>query len=86
MSANSAAISACDLKRISSLKRLTRLALASISPSAIHTRASWAMYSSLEMNCTGWVATTGRPSFDASATEWRTCISWLGWPARWISM
>jgi hypothetical protein len=37
-------------------------------------------------NCTGWVATTGRPSLDASATEWRTCISWLAWPARCISM
>ncbi len=86
MSANSSAISAWVLKRISSLKRLTRLPLASISPSAMQVRASWAMNSSLDRNWIGWVATTGRPSLAASATAWRTWASWLGWPARWISM
>ena len=75
MSAKSAAISACVLKCWSRLKRRTRLALPSVSPSATQTRASWASKSSGSRNWIGWVATTGRPSFAARGTVARTFAS-----------
>ena len=37
-------------------------------PSAMHTRASWAVKSPGLRNCTGWVATTGREQLPASRT------------------
>jgi hypothetical protein len=86
MSANSAAISAWDLKYWSGQKRLTRRGLARVSPSATQTRASWASKSSAVRNCTGWVATTGSCSSAASGTEARTRASWCGRPPRCSSM
>jgi hypothetical protein len=75
MSANNSAICAAVLKCWSRVKRLTRRGLASVSPSATQTRASWASKSSGSRNWIGWVATTGRPSFAASGTAARTQAS-----------
>ncbi len=86
MSANSACISAVVLKCCSLVKRLMRLGLPSASPSAMHTRASWASKSSGARNWMGCVATTGSLSLAASGTAARMCGSLVGWPPRCNSM
>ncbi len=85
MSANSASIWAWVLKYCSRVKRLTRRGLDSVSPSAMHTRASCESKSSGVRNCTGCVATTGSCRRAASGTVARTCASCVGRPARWSS-
>jgi len=85
-SAKSFSISACDLKCWLGRKRLTRLGLASVSPSAMQMRASCASKSSSFRNWIGCVATTGSFALAASGTSWRSSASCPGRPARCSSM